>query len=178
MSLWSQDRSAGPRRTLSWRAVVGLAVGAALSVASAGPVLAQDKPAERKAFRVCQDPNNLPFSNVKGEGIENKIAEVFAKELGLPVEYFSFPQRLAFVRNTLRYRLPGEEFRCDIMMGIPVGYDQVSVTKPYNRSTCALVFLKGKGMDQIGSTEDFLKMDSARLKSLRIGVYDRSPGSD
>ena len=178
MSLWSQGRSAGSRRYPSWRAVVSLAIGAALSVASAGPAWAQDKPAERKAFRVCQDPNNLPFSNVKGEGIENKIAEVFAKELGLPVEYFSFPQRLAFVRNTLRYKLPGEEFRCDIMMGVPVGYDQVSVTKPYYRSTYALVFAKGKGMDQVSSAEEFLKMDPARLKRLRIGVYDRSPGSD
>ena len=92
------------------------------------PTLAQDKP--REALRVCQDPNNLPFSNTKGEGIENHIAELFGKALGLPVTYYSFPQRLAFIRNTLRYKLPGEDYPCDIVMGVPLGFDQVSVTKP------------------------------------------------
>ncbi|MEJ8853680.1 substrate-binding domain-containing protein [Variovorax robiniae] len=138
---------------------------------------AQDPPAPRKELRVCQDPNNLPFSNTKGEGIENKIAEVFGKSMGLPVVYYSFPQRLAFIRNTLRYKLPGQDYPCDIVMGVPAGYDQVSVTKPYYRSTYALVFPKGKGLDQVASTEDFLKLDPATLSKLRIGIYDRSPAS-
>ena len=118
---------------------------------------AQDQPAPRTALRVCQDPNNLPFSNLAGEGIENKIAEVFGKALGLPVTYYSFPQRMAFIRNTLRFKLPGEDYPCDIVMGVPAGFDQVSVTKPYYRSTYALVFPKGKGMDQVSSVEDFLR---------------------
>jgi quinoprotein dehydrogenase-associated probable ABC transporter substrate-binding protein len=156
-----------------------LALGAAalLLVAAAG-ALAQDKPAERTALRVCQDPNNLPFSNTKGEGIENRIAEVFGKALGLPVTYYGFPNRLAFIRNTLRYKLPGEDYPCDIVMGVPVGFDQVSVTKPYYRSTYALVFPKGKGMDDVRSSDDFLKLDPARLAALRIGIYDRSPASE
>ena len=104
-------------------------IAALLSCAIAPLATAQDKAPERKALRVCQDPNNLPFSNTKGEGIENRIAEVFGKALGLPVTYFSFPNRLAFIRNTLRYKLPGEEFRCDIVMSVPVGFDQVSATK-------------------------------------------------
>ena len=140
--------------------------------------IAQDKPAERKALRVCQDPNNLPFSNASGEGIENRIAEVFGKALGLPVTYYSFPQRLAFIRNTLRYKLPGEDYPCDIVMGVPVGFDQVSVTKPYYRSTYALVFATGKGMDHVKSSADFLGLDKAKLNSLRIGIYDRSPASE
>ena len=139
---------------------------------------AQDPPAPRTALRVCQDPNNLPFSNLAGEGIENKIAEVFGKALGLPVTYYSFPQRMAFIRNTLRFKLPGEDYPCDIVIGVPAGFDQVSVTKPYYRSTYALVFPKGKGLDQVSSVEDFLRLDPAKLKSLRIGVYDRSPASD
>ena len=139
------------------------------------PVMAQDTP--RTALRVCQDPNNLPFSNVKGEGIENRIAELFGKALGLPVTYYSFPQRLAFIRNTLKFKLPGEDYPCDIVMGVPDGYDQVSVTKPYYRSTYALVFPMGKGMDAVGSAEDFLKLDRAQLSKLRIGIYDRSPAS-
>ncbi len=144
---------------------------------AAGPAAAQDA-APRKAFRVCQDPNNLPFSSLKGEGIENKIAELFAKDLGLPVEYFSFPQRLAFVRNTLRYKLPGEDYPCDIIMGVPAGFDQVSVTKPYYRSTYALVYAMGKGLDGVQTIDDFLKIDRARLDKLRIGIYDRSPASE
>ena len=151
------------------------ACAAALALAGAQ---AQDKPPPREALRVCQDPNNLPFSNVKGEGIENKIAELFGKALGLPVTYYSFPQRLAFIRNTLRYKLPGQDYPCDIVMGVPVGFDQVSVTKPYYRSTYALVFPKGKGLDQVASGEDFLKLDAKKLDALRIGVYDRSPASD
>ena len=139
---------------------------------------AGDAPAPRKALRVCQDPNNLPFSNVDGAGIENRIAEVFGKALGLPVTYYSFPQRLAFIRNTLRFKLPGQDYPCDIVMGVPVGYDQVSVTKPYYRSTYAIVIPQGQGMDHVKTGEDFLKLDAARLATLRIGIYDRSPASD
>ncbi|MDR6855099.1 substrate-binding domain-containing protein [Variovorax guangxiensis] len=140
------------------------------------PAVAEEAPA-RTALRVCQDPNNMPFSNTKGEGIENRIAELFGKALGLPVTYYSFPQRMAFFRNTLRFKLPGQDYPCDIVMGVPVGLDEVSVTKPYYRSTYALVFPKGKGMDHVASAEDFLKLDPAKLKSLRIGIYDRSPAS-
>ncbi len=153
-----------------------LAAAVVLALCAAGAA-AQDKPPERKAFRVCQDPNNLPFSNTSGEGIENRIAEVFGKALGLPVAYYSFPQRLAFVRNTLRYKLPGQDFPCDVIMGVPTGFDQVSVTKPYYRSTYALVFAEGKGLDGVKSADDFLKLDKALLDKLRIGIYDKSPAS-
>ena len=146
----------------------------ALSALTAS-VAAQDAP--RTALRVCQDPNNLPFSNLEGKGIENRIAEVFGKALGLPVTYYSFPQRLAFIRNTLRFKLPGSDYPCDIVMGVPAGYDQVSVTKPYYRSTYALVYVKGKGLDKVASTADFLALEPARLAALRIGVHDRSPAS-
>ena len=146
--------------------------------ALAGAAAAQEQPAPRQALRVCQDPNNLPFSNTKGEGIENRIAEVFGKALNLPVTYYSFPNRMAFIRNTLRYKLPGQDYPCDIVMGVPLGFDQVSVTKPYYRSTYALVFPEGKGLDQVRSGEDFLKLERSRLETLRIGIYDRSPASD
>jgi mxaJ protein len=148
------------------------------ALAAAAPLHAQDAAPARQALRVCQDPNNMPFSNQKGEGIENRLAELFGKALGLPVTYFSFPQRLAFIRNTLRYKLPGEDYRCDIVMGVPAGYDQVSVTKPLYRSTYALVFAKARGMDQVLSSADFLALDRAFLSKLRIGIYDRSPASE
>jgi quinoprotein dehydrogenase-associated probable ABC transporter substrate-binding protein len=146
-----------------------IATALALVASAAG---AQDNQEPRKSLRVCQDPNNLPFSNTSGEGIENRIAEVFGKALGLPVTYY------AFIRNTLRYKLPGQDYPCDIVMGVPVGYDQVSVTKPYYRSTYALVFAQGNGMDQVRSAADFLALDKAKLAKLRIGVYDRSPASE
>lgn len=141
------------------------------------PALAQAEPTERKALRVCQDPNNLPFSSTDGTGIENRIAEIFGKALGLPVTYYSFPQRMAFIRNTLRFKLPGQDYPCDIVMGVPVGFDQVSVTQPYYRSTYAMVFPAGTGLDGVKSSEDFLRLDKAKLDKLRIGVYDRSPAS-
>lgn len=142
------------------------------------PAVADDTAPARQAFRVCQDPNNLPFSNTRGEGIENRIAELFARDLGLPVAYFSFPQRMAFIRNTLRYKLPGEDYRCDIVMGVPAGFDQVSATRPYYRSTYAMVVPAGRGLDEVRSTADFLALDPARLRKLRIGLYDRSPASE
>lgn len=153
-------------------------VAAVPCVLAQAPAPAAEAPPARQALKVCQDPNNLPFSNDAHEGIENRIAEVFGKALGLPVTYYSYPQRFAFVRNTIRYKLPGQDYPCDIMMGVPTGFDQVSVTKPYYRSTYALVFPKGRGMDGVASTEDFLKLDPAKLRSLRIGIYDRSPASD
>lgn len=159
----------GPRRA---KTTCGLALAAAMLVL---PAMAE--PIPKHVFRVCQDPNNLPFSNLAGEGYENKIAEVFARDLDLPLEYFSFPQRLAFVRNTLRYKLPGSDYRCDIMIGVPAGYDQVSATKPYYRSTYAMVFPKHHGLDGVHSTADLLKLDPARLKALKIGLFDRSPVS-
>lgn len=141
------------------------------------PAFAQAQPAERTALRVCQDPNNLPFSSTDGTGIENRIAEIFGKALGLPVIYYSFPQRMAFIRNTLRYKLPGQDYPCDIVMGVPVGFDQVSVTQPYYRSSYAMVFPAGTGLDGVKSNDDFLRLDKSRLATLRIGVYDRSPAS-
>jgi quinoprotein dehydrogenase-associated probable ABC transporter substrate-binding protein len=166
-----------PRRAATrpwWRA----GAVAVVCAATFGSAWAQDAPPPRQALRVCQDPNNLPFSNLEGKGIENRIADVFGKALGLPVTYYSFPNRFLFIRNTLRYKVPGADYPCDIVMGVPVGYDQVSVTKPYYHSTYALVFAQGKGLDGVKSGEDFLKLDPAKLKTLRVGIYDHSPASD
>lgn len=153
------------------------ALAAVLMAAGALPAAAQDAPA-RTALKVCQDPNNLPFSNVAGEGLENRLAELLGKSLGLPVTYYSFPARMGFVRNTLRYKLPGDDYPCDIVMSVPVGFDQVSGTKAYYRSTYALVYPQGKGLDGVRTVDDFLALDPARLRTLRIGLYDRTPASE
>lgn len=132
--------------------------------------------ATRSAFRVCQDPGNLPFSNANGEGFENKVAELLASRLGLPVTYYNFPQRMGFIRNTLRFRVPGEDFACDVVMGVPARYDQALPTQPYYRSAYALVV--GPGLSEVKRPADLLELPDARRNQLRIGIYDRSPASD
>ena len=149
----------------------------ALASSVSGIARAQAPEPERKAFRVCQDPNNLPFSNLAAEGYENRIAELFARELRLKLEYYSFPARMAFIRNTLRYKLPGEDYRCDVVMGVPVGFDQVSATGPYFRSTYALVFPRQGPLAAVKSGEDFAALPAETLRQLRIGIVDRSPAS-
>ena len=95
---------------------------------------------KRTALKVCADPYNLPYSNKKQEGFENKIAELFAKELGLPLKYEWFPQRMGFIRNTLKKKVGEEErFKCDYVMGVPTGYELTLTTNPYYHSTYALV---------------------------------------
>ena len=119
-------------------------------------------PTARAAFRVCADPENLPCSNRKLEGFENKIAAVMAKELGAPLSYIWWGQRRGFIRNTMNATL--EEGRCDVVIGVPQGYDLVQTTRPYYRSTYVFVYPKGKGL-QIKSLDDPI------LKKLRIGVH-------
>lgn len=164
------------RRQGAGLAGAALALALATAGAAAGSASAAES-ASTTAFKVCQDPVNLPFSNVAGEGYENKIAELFARDLGRKLEYFSFPNRLAFIRNTLRYKLPGEDYRCDVLIGVPAGFDQVSATKPYYRSTYALIFAKGRGMDDVRTTEQFLALPREKLAALKIGVFDLSPAS-
>ena len=154
---------------MSFRAAVALM----LALACTG-IGAQET---RTAFRPCIDPSNLPFANTSGDGFENRIANLFAGKLGLPVQNYAFPQRMNFIRNTLRYKLPGEDFRCDIVMGVPAGYEQVLATRPYYRSTYALVYPKGKGLDAVKSGADLLALPSETRSKLKVGIHDRSPAS-
>jgi mxaJ protein len=117
---------------------------------------------EKKQFRVCADPENMPFSNQQLEGFENKIADLVAKELGATPTYIWWGQRRGFVRNTMKATL--KEARCDIVIGVPEGYDLVRWTKPYYRSTYVFVYPKGKGL-QIKSLDDPV------LRRLKIGVH-------
>jgi quinoprotein dehydrogenase-associated probable ABC transporter substrate-binding protein len=151
------------------------AAAACLAVAlllAAGATPAQEV---RSQFRPCIDPSNLPFANTQGEGFENRIADLFAQKLGVPVKSYAFPQRMNFIRNTLRYRLPGEDYACDVVMSVPADYDQVLPTEPYYRSTYALVYPKGKGLDQVKRGEDLFALPREKLDKLVIGIHDRSP---
>jgi mxaJ protein len=132
-----------------------------------------------RVLRACADPNNLPFSNRAGEGFENKVAELLAHELGWKLEYTWFPQRMGFIRNTLRAREPNSDrFKCDLVLGVPAGFELAATTKPYYRSTYALVYVKGTGLDSVGVPDDLLGLEPAKLKSLRLGVFAQTPPSD
>jgi quinoprotein dehydrogenase-associated probable ABC transporter substrate-binding protein len=118
---------------------------------------------DRTALRVCADPANMPFSNDKGEGFENKITEIVATDLKLPVEYTWFPQATGFIRQTLFAK------RCDVVMGYVQGDELVLNTNHYYRSTYALVLRKGVGLDGVDSLAD------PRLTGKRIGVIAGTP---
>ena len=167
---------AATHRSFGARLRTFAAVAAAAAIGAwAGHAAADDTP--RTAFRPCIDPSNLPFANEKGEGFENRIADLFAKKLGLPVQNYAFPQRMNFIRNTLRYKLPGEDFRCDIVMSVPATFDQALPTAPYYHSTYALVYRKGQGLDQVKSGADLFALPANVRDKLRIGIYDRSPAA-
>jgi quinoprotein dehydrogenase-associated probable ABC transporter substrate-binding protein len=130
-------------------------------------------------LRVCADPDNLPLSNSRGEGYENKIAEQLANDLGRKVEYTFFPQRRGFVRNTLRMKDPQtQQFKCDVIIGVPKGYELTATTRPYMRSTYALVFRHRPELADLQKADDLLKLSREQLGALRIGVFGRSPGAD
>ena len=131
----------------------------------------------RGAFRPCVDPNNLPFSDAKGRGYENRIAELFAHSLGVPVKSFEYPMRMNFVRNTLRYKLPGQDYPCDVLMNVPEGFDQAWVTKPYYRSTYVLVYRKGGRLDGVTSGDELFNQFARAEGRPVVGLYDRSPAS-
>jgi quinoprotein dehydrogenase-associated probable ABC transporter substrate-binding protein len=113
-------------------------------------------------FRVCADPENLPFSNRKQEGFENRIADLVATAMGASPSYIWWGQRRGFIRNTMNATLA--EGRCDVVIAVPQGYDLVRTTTPYYRSTYVFVYPRGTG-PQITSLDDPV------LKTLRIGVH-------
>jgi mxaJ protein len=118
--------------------------------------------AEKKVLRVCGDPNNMPFSNQKLEGIENKIAAVVAADLGWGVEYTWWAHQRGLVKRVLNTE------RCDVLVGIPKGYDLVRWTKPYYRTGYVIAYRK----ERVG---EIRSLDDPQLKTLEIGVQVNTP---
>jgi quinoprotein dehydrogenase-associated probable ABC transporter substrate-binding protein len=163
------------------RLLTRIARHAVLCCAATGTMLAPPAAAddEDKVLRVCQDPQNLPFSNRSLMGFENKIAELLGQELGWKVEYTWYPQRIGFVRNTLRARLPdSDKYKCDLIIGVPKEFELGATTRPYYRSVYAMAYVKGKGLDGVKTLDDLLTLDPAKRKALRLGVFARSPVLD
>jgi quinoprotein dehydrogenase-associated probable ABC transporter substrate-binding protein len=119
----------------------------------------------RTELRVCEDPNNLPFSNERQEGFENKIADLIGDALKLPVRYVWFPQTIGFVRHTLQAR------QCDLIMGTVAGDELVQNTNPYYYTTYVMAYRSDKGLSATG-------LDDPALKDLRIGVVAGTPPSN
>ena len=145
-------------------------------VVSISPTLAEEK------FKVCADPLNPPYSTKKEDGFENKIAELFAKELGQKVEYFWFAQRIGFIRNTLTASVnerdvDSDQYKCDIVMGVPEGYDMTLTTAPYYQSTYVLLIAKGRGWDDIKDATQLTELPLERQEAMRIAMFDRGPGT-
>jgi len=118
-----------------------------------------------KVLRVCADPRNMPFSSEKGDGFENKIAELFAEKLHKTLDYAFFPQATGFVRVTLGAH------RCDVIIGFPQGNDLVQGTNPYYRTAYALVAKAGSGLEDVTTLED------ERLKGKHIGIIAGTPAA-
>ena len=165
-------RSNSPRRTGQPAALLA-GVGLACMLLAAQ---AQDAAA---VLRVCADPGNMPLSNNQAEGYENKIAQALARDLGRRIEFTFFPQRMGFVRNTLRQRdETTQQFKCDVIIGVPKGFELTATTRPYMRSTYALVFESREEFARLQAPEDLLALPPERRHALRIGVFGRSPGAD
>src|SRR4051794_20331240 len=155
-----------------WLTITALSI-AAMLTAHRESAVAQQQPMDNtdlsielvdpKVLRVCADPRNMPFSNEKGEGFENKIAELFADKLQKKLDYMFFPQATGFVRMTLGAH------RCDVIMGFPQGDELVQGTNPYYRTSYALVAKMGSGLEDIAALGD------ARLKDKRIGIVAGTP---
>ena len=130
----------------------------------------------QQVLRVCQDPNNLPYSNRALEGFENKIAALLATELGWTIEYTWYPQRMGFIRNTLRAKeADSDRFKCDLVTGVAAGFDMGATTRPYYRSSYSMAYVKGKGLDGVHTLDDLLKLAPDQRAKLRLGVFGRSP---
>jgi quinoprotein dehydrogenase-associated probable ABC transporter substrate-binding protein len=120
----------------------------------------------RRVLRVCADPANLPFSDEKKAGFENRIADIIGEELKVPVEYTWFPQAMGFTRNTLLAK------RCDVIIGTGQGDELVLNTNALYRSAYALIYKPGTGLDGVDSIFD------PRLKDKRVGVVQGTPSAN
>ena len=117
---------------------------------------------DRTSLRVCADPANLPFSNKEKNGFENKIAELIAGQLDVPLRYTWFPQSVGFIRQTL------DKKKCDIIIGYVSAHELVLNSNPYYKTSYVLIHRKGE-------FKGFKNLNDPRLKDKKIGVIAGTP---
>jgi len=122
------------------------------------------EPAGGSLLRVCADPDNMPFSDEKGEGFENKLAELVAQKLGSQLEYYWFQEATGYVPNTM-----GSD-ACDLVMGYAQGTGLIEDTNPYYYTSYVLIY---RADDQILAGVE--RLSDPRLKGKRIGFFARTP---
>ncbi len=133
---------------------------ASATVEASSPVVTTEAGPSRRVLRVCADPNNLPFSNDRHEGFENALASLFAEDLDAHLEYTWWAQRRGFFRNTLKAGL------CDVVMGVPAGFELTATTRPIYRSS--YVFVRHATAKNERALRSF---DDGRLRTWRVGVH-------
>jgi quinoprotein dehydrogenase-associated probable ABC transporter substrate-binding protein len=155
------DAPSARRRTSGAGAFLGIFL---MAFAAGGAALAQTSDLVSKTqFRVCADPANLPMSDETGAGYENRLAELIAAKLDLPVAYTWYPMATGFMRNTLRAN------RCDVVMGYAQGHELVLNTNHYMTSAFVLIVPKDSELAEVTALND------PRLKGKRIGIIAGSP---
>ena len=141
-------------------------------LSASATIHAQDK------FRVCADPLHPPYSTKEQTGYENKIAALFAEQLGQELEYTWFPERIGFIRNTLKAENDnGQGYKCDVIMGLPVESELAETTQPYLHSTYVLLIAKGRGWDNISDASQLVNLPPQTQEKLKIAMFDRGPGT-
>ncbi len=116
------------------------------------------------------------LSNKDGEGYENKIAELFAEKLGKGLKYEFFPQRMGFIRNTLKAESEeGLGYKCDLVISVPENFELASTTKPYFTSAYVLVYKKGNKLDSITDASQLDKFVNEQGNKVKLGLADRGP---
>lgn len=149
-------------RTLAKGRIATFLCAAAATLILAGNARAETsiEAVDRGRLRVCADPDNLPYSNEKGEGFENKIAELFAKKLKRPLVYSWSPLGAGFFPNTLDAKT------CDLVMGVPSALEAVLSTNPYYRMTYVMVTRKNLKAKSLSDPE---------MAKLKIGTIAGTP---
>ena len=158
---WISRGIVAPRSVVA-SSVVAAVVASALLAAQAPPVAPVLAQSPATSLRVCGDPDNLPYSNERLEGFENRIAAVVAAELGAAPVYAWWPHQRGLVRNTI------DAGTCDVIFGVPEGLDFVLWTEPYYRSSYVMAYRSDRGYD-------FRSLDAPELQQLRIGVHVNTP---
>jgi mxaJ protein len=117
-----------------------------------------------RVLHVCADSDNLPFSNEKGEGFENKLVDLIAAKLDMQVTYTWLPQVMGHVAT-----LP-DDGDCDILMGYAQGTGLIEDTNPYYRTSYVLLYRQNDA-----SLAGVQSLADPRLKSKTIGILARTP---